>query len=38
MRPPFLRKVHERFGLSEGGPASAAVPELATESAHMHQC
>ena len=35
---PFLRKVHERFGLSEGGPASAAVPELATESAHMHQC
>ncbi|MDT7726458.1 MAG: putative drug exporter of the superfamily [Actinomycetota bacterium] len=32
--PGFLRKFHERFGLSEGGPAaeSAAAPELVAES------
>ncbi|MGW5864926.1 MMPL family transporter [Streptomyces sp. NPDC055239] len=29
--PGFLRKVHGRFGLSEGGPASEAVPEPAPE-------
>ncbi|MEU5141229.1 MMPL family transporter [Streptomyces sp. NPDC021139] len=27
--PPFLRRFHGRFGLSEGGPAPAPVPALA---------
>ncbi|MEV6507445.1 MMPL family transporter [Streptomyces sp. NPDC051642] len=29
--PGFLRRFHARFGLSEGGPAPAAAPELVTE-------
>lgn len=29
--PGFLRRFHERFGLSEGAPAHAAAPELVTE-------
>ncbi|GGV25112.1 membrane protein [Streptomyces longisporoflavus] len=30
--PGFLRKVHGRFGLSEGGPAPVAEPEVLAES------
>ncbi|MEW2076364.1 MMPL family transporter [Streptomyces sp. NPDC013433] len=30
--PPFLRRFHDRFGLSEGGPAAAPAPVAVAES------